>query len=441
MGDFNQPESKEDFLNNFQEVKPLMNSTEALYESARCLFCYDAPCITACPTEIDIPLFIRQINTNNITGASNTIYRSNWLGNICGQVCPTEVLCEGACVYNHQNVKPIEIGRLQSYATAQAIKSGQKLKKDAKKLNQSVAVVGAGPAGLSAACELSNIGYDVTILEARSMPSGLALHGVAPYKITNEQVLAEVEYLKQQFGFTIEYNHPIANSRDMAYLDDQFQAIFLGIGLGATRSLKLPGENLHGNWGAVEFIETLKISQHQLKVPQRVVVLGGGNTAMDAASECARMGAKQVILAYRKGLDQMGAYRFEYEMAKNAGVQSLWFVNPLEILGSERVEAVKFKKTRLENDKLAILDEEYTVPCDMVIRATGQSKQVNVFSLVEGIQYESDGGMSQGKLPFQTTNPKYFVAGDAFNGGLEVVNAVAEAKKAAVSIHQYLQDL
>ena len=438
MADFNRPESEEDFKKNFGSIKPAMSDTQAHYESARCLFCYDAPCIQACPTGIDIPLFIRQIHTNNLSGAASTIYQSNWLGYACGQVCPTEVLCEGACVYNHQEVKPIEIGRLQSYATRHVIRDSRKIITTEKRTGYSVAIVGAGPAGIAAACELSVYGHKVIIFEAKSRPSGLVVHGVAPYKITNEQALDEVHYLQQQFGFEIAYEHPIATASDFDELENNYHAVFLGIGLGDTRNLNLKGEHLEGCWGAVEFIEHLKIRQHDFKVPDSVVVLGGGNTAMDAASECARMGAKSVTLGYRRGPGQMGAYEFEYELAKSVGVGGLWFANPIEILGETRVEAVKFERTQLTDGVLTPIEgSSFSVKCDMVIRATGQNKH-QILSSISGLELEPDGSIKPGLLPYQCTNQKYFIAGDAYNGGLEVVNAVAEAKQAAQSINQYL---
>lgn len=440
MALFNKPDSKAEFDLNFKSIKPLMNRTEAYYESSRCLFCHDAPCIQACPTAIDIPLFIRQINTNNLSGASNTIYRSNWLGNICGQVCPTEVLCEGACVYNHQHVKPIEIGRLQSYATSDALKRNQVISGKATKQSRSVAVIGAGPAGISAACELSYLGYSVEIFEARSHPSGLAMHGVAPYKISNEEVLKEIAYLQNQFDFSIKYQSPIRTKEDLISLEERFEVVFLAIGLGNTRSISLKGEDLPGSWGAVEFIETLKTSQHRLKIPDTVVILGAGNTAMDAASECARMGAVNTTLAYRGGFNDMKAYNFEYELVKGTGVQSLWWASPLEIMGSSKVEAVKFVRTDKNNGALrTIPGSEFIVPCEMVIRATGQNNQSELLSQIEGLEIEPDGRPKPGATPFQTTNPRYFTAGDVYNGGLEVVNAVAEAKQAVYSIDDYLR--
>lgn len=439
MSEYAPPLSAQQFTENFAPLHPLMNDTQAYYESARCLFCYDAPCIQACPTGIDIPLFIRQIHTDNVNGAAKTIYTANYLGYACGKVCPTEVLCEGACVYNHQDVKPIEIGRLQSYATDKALRSEKQLFRLAPDNGKKVAIIGAGPAGISCACELRMLGYTVDVFEAKALPSGLTVHGVAPYKITNEEVLAEMDWLQQQFGFTIHYQRPIADKTALRQLEAEYGAIFLGIGLGETRSIQLPGENLVHSLGAIEFIEELRSQQHTVSVPERVIVLGGGNTAMDAASECARMGAKSTILAYRRDKASMGAYTFEYELAKGAGVQGLFNVNPVEILGTTQVEGVRFVRTQVVDGKLEnVPDSEFVLPCDWVIRATGQSKQTGFLQQIPQLGFDRQGRITVDPHTHQTTHPQYFAGGDAVNGGAEVVNAAAEGKLAAQGIHRYL---
>ncbi|GAB3636696.1 hypothetical protein GCM10027422_22860 [Hymenobacter arcticus] len=323
MAEFATPTTAQEFAENFAQLKPTMSRNEVLYESARCLFCFDAPCIQACPSGIDIPQFIRQINSGNVTGSARTIYEANYFGNACGKVCPTEVLCEGACVYNLQEVKPIEIGRLQSYATTQAIADNKKLFAPGPATGKRVAVIGAGPAGISAACELRLLGYEVTVFEARAQPSGLTLYGVAPYKITNEEALAEMAYLQGQFGYEVRYHAPITGRADLAALEAEYDAIFLGIGLGKTTLLGLPGEDKNNCVGAVEFIEELRQRQAGQAVGRTVIVLGGGNTAMDAASEAARLGAETVLLAYRRGKEEMGAYEFEYDLAKGGGCEGL----------------------------------------------------------------------------------------------------------------------
>jgi dihydropyrimidine dehydrogenase (NAD+) subunit PreT len=438
MGEYTRPTTEAEFEQNFAQLKPLMNATEAYYESSRCLFCYDAPCVNACPTGIDIPLFIRQINAGNLDGAAKTIYDSNYFGHACGKVCPTEVLCEGACVYNHQDVKPLEIGRLQAHATASAIASNKKLYQLAPDNGKKIAIVGAGPAGIACACELRLLGYGVHVFEAKGKPSGLTVYGVAPYKITNSEALDEMAYLQQQFGYSVHYNSPVASADAFAQLEAQYDAVFLGIGLGKTRPLGLAGENLQGVTGATEFIERLRMGHLNVSVPDRVVVIGGGNTSMDAASESARLGASDVTLAYRRPKHDMGAYEFEYDLAKGVGVKGLFAAQPVAIVGNGKAEGVQFRKTEVVDGEVReIAGSEFVVPCEMVILATGQEKQKSVLSLIKGLDIDG-GGKIKVNAQGQCSNPKYFAGGDAVNGGAEVVNAAAEGKLAAKGIHAVL---
>ena len=439
MAEYSIPTTEQEFAQNFSQIKLHMNRTEALYESSRCLFCFDAPCIKACPSGIDIPQFIRQINSGNDTGAARTIYEANYFGNACGKVCPTEVLCEGACVYNLQNVKPIEIGRLQSYATTKVIESGKKLFAPGAAIGKSVAVIGAGPAGISAACELRALGYAVDVFEAKAQPSGLTVYGVAPYKITNEETLAEMAYLQAQFGYAVHFNSPINSREELIDLENKYDAIFLGIGLGRTNKLGLPGEDKINCTGAAEFIAELRQHHHGVAVGRKVIVLGGGNTAMDAASESSRLGAESVLLAYRRGKEEMGAYNFEYDLAKGVGVKGLFNVAPLEIVGNGYVSGVKFIRTETKDGKVSeIVGSEFVEPCDMVIKATGQAKQTEFLSLIPNLKLDDKGRIVANAHTGQTSNPKYFASGDAWNGGAEVVNAAAEAKLTARGIHAYL---
>jgi len=439
MGEFNKPTSESEFSKNFSQIKPLMNETEAYYESSRCLFCYDAPCQTACPTAIDIPLFIRQISSGNVTGSAETIYASNYFGNACGKVCPTEVLCEGACVYNEQNVKPIEIGRLQNFATRQAIDENKNLFKLGDPNGKKVAIIGAGPSGISCACELRTLGYAVDIFEAKDKPSGLTVHGVAPYKIENEEVLDEMEYLQNQFGYQVKYNSPVGGD-DLRKIESDYDAVFVGIGLGNTSMLGLPGEDLQNCVGATELIEELRQNHHKTEIGKNVIVLGGGNTAMDAASESARMGAESVILSYRRGTEEMGAYEFEYDLAKGVGVRGLFNAQPIEILGNGKVEGVKFVKTEASGNQLKeVARSEFEIACDMVIKATGQIKQKEFLGQIEGVQMDGKGRIvidESGRIGVT----KYFAGGDAVNGGAEVVNAAAEGKGAASGIDKFLSE-
>jgi glutamate synthase (NADPH/NADH) small chain len=439
MAEYKKPTTEAEFKKNFKQKKPLMNDTEAYYEASRCLFCYDAPCIQACPTSIDIPLFIKQIHTNNVTGSSKTIFEANWLGNACGIVCPTGVLCEGACVYNHQDVPPIQIGRLQNYATNKTIDAEKEIFKIGKSNGKKIAIIGAGPAGIACACEARTLGFEVDIFEAKEKPSGLTVYGIAPYKITNEEVLKEVEYLQNQLKFNIKYNTAINSKDELKSLEDKYDAIFIGVGLGKTRDLGLDGEDKKGVIGAVEFIEELRMKHHEIKVPKKVVVLGGGNTAMDAASESARMGARKTVLAYRNSKEKMGAYGFEYDLAISSGVDSLFNVTPISIVGNGKVEGVKFAKTEMVEGKLQTnMNNTFIVRCDLVIKATGQAKQGDFYSLVEDLEIDNRTKVTVNPETFQTSNPKYFAGGDAVNGGAEVVNAAYDGKMAAQGINQWL---
>ncbi|NRA10734.1 MAG: NAD(P)-dependent oxidoreductase [Crocinitomicaceae bacterium] len=439
MAEYKRLATEQDFKENFKQKKPLMNETQAHYESSRCLFCYDAPCMDACPTGIDIPLFIKQIQTGNTVGAAKTIYDSNWMGNACGTICPTGILCEGACVYNNQDVAPLLIGRLQNYATMSVIESGKQLYSPGEENGKKVAIIGAGPAGIACACELRTLGYTVDIYEAKSLPSGLTVHGVAPYKITNEEVMAEMDYLQNQLGYTIKYNNAITSKAQLSELEANYSAIFIGVGLGVTATLNMTGENLNGVHGAVEFIEELRMKHSEIKIAHKVVVIGGGNTAMDAASGSARLGAEEVTLAYRGDKERMGAYGFEYDLAIGAGVKGLFNASPLEILGKENVEGIRFIKTVIVDGKLStIVGSEFTVECDMVIKATGQAKQGTFLSLIDGLDLDNRTRIVVNVATNQTSNPMYFAGGDAINGGAEVVNGAYDGKLAANGIHEWL---
>jgi len=440
MGEFKRPTNEQEFERNFSPIKNLMNKTEAILESSRCLFCYDAPCIKACPTRIDIPLFIRQINSGNVTGAAKTIYASNYLGNLCGKVCPVEVLCEGSCVYVNQGVKAIEIGRLQNYATHKVLSENIQIFTEGKKVKKKVAIIGGGPAGLSCASELRAAGIEVDIYEGRKMATGLAIHGIAPYKIANADVLEELNYIQGQFHFNIIYNSFIKSKADIEKLEKEYDAIFLGIGNSSTSALNIPGEDKKNVYGAVEIIEELRTKKSNVVYGNRVIVFGGGNTAMDAASESARMGAEKVMLAYRRTKEDMGAYEFEYDLAKSVGVKAYFNAAPIEILGKDKVTGVKFIKTEVIDGKLKTIEgSEFTKECDMVIKATGQSRYFELFQNIDNLEVDDFGRIVVDEN-FRTANPKYFAAGDAVNGGKEVVNSVADGKIAALSIISLLVD-
>ncbi len=421
----------------FEQIHPYMHPTMALQESARCLFCYDAPCVQACPTGIDIPLFIRQIQSGNLRGAAATIYQANYFGNSCGKVCPTEVLCEGACVYNHQQEKPIEIGRLQSYASRDAV-AGKQVLFSPKKTNKPsrIAIIGAGPAGISCACELRLAGHSVDVFEARDFAGGLALYGCAPYKITNEDVLQEISWLQAQFGFTLHTAHRIQGLSAWQALEADYDAIFLGLGLGNTNPSALPGASLPQVIGATEYIERVNISPQELWTGQRVVVIGGGNTATDAATEAIKLGAASVTLIYRRTKAALKAYPFEFAFAKTNGVGSLFQTIPLAILGEDSVTGIRLAETREENGQLISLPETaFDLPCDMVILATGQDNMRHIFHEIPRLRHNAIGIHPD---TGQINDTPYFAGGDFVNGGAEVVHAVAAGKSAAAGILTYL---
>lgn len=439
MAEFNAPSNEAEFDKNFAQLKPHMTKTQAYLESSRCLFCYDAPCIKACPTSIDIPLFIRQIHSGNLDGAAKTIYDSNYLGNTCGKVCPTEVLCEGACVFVEANEKPLEIGRLQTYATNQVLENDKDLFTIPETGKYKVAVIGAGPAGLACACELRLHGVAVDIYEAKTKASGLVSHGVAPYKIQNEEAWLETDYLERKFGFRIFYGHPVTEATQIKYLEDNYDAVFIGTGLGKTSQMGIPGEHLQNVFGAVELIEKLREQKSKLHFPDNVVVLGGGNTAMDAASEAARMGAKEVTLVYRRSKNEMGAYEFEYDLAKSVGVKAIFNAAPVEILGDEKAKGIKFIRTKEVQGKVEpIAGTEFVLDCDWVVKATGQEKHRNLFSLIQGLHTDAAGKLLVDAASYRCMATKYFAGGDAVSGGQEVVNAAAEGKQAAFGILTFL---
>lgn len=422
----------------FAKTKPLMTASEAILESSRCLFCHDAPCINACPTSIDIPMFIRQIMTKNTDGAAKTIFTQNILGKSCGQVCPTSVLCEGACVYHDLNEKPIDIGRLQAYATEHAIDNNTRFFKKGKPTGKKVAIIGAGPAGLACAHELTIMGHETIIYEGNKKAGGLNVYGVAPYKFSNEDVNKEIKYISE-IGFKIKTNSPI---KKVSKLEKEFDAIFIGTGLGNSKKINLPGENLKGVYGATEFIHNLRAKELKVSVGKEVVVIGGGNTAIDAAVESSLLGANVTII-YRRSEKEQSAYDFEIEHAKKHNVKFVYLTSPLEILGKENVKGLKCIKNKLKSKKISgkseiisIKDSEFIISCDMVIKASGQEKMTSFFNSIPKLKL--DNGKVVVNKNFQTTNLKYFAGGDCINGGKEVVNAVADGRDAARGIDKFL---
>jgi len=435
-------------LERFPELHPALDSQSAVAEANRCLFCFDAPCTAACPTHIDVPRFIKKIATGNLRGSATTILDANILGLSCSRVCPVDVLCEGNCVMHRYNKKPIEIGRLQRYSMDYFYSRPQPLAPEAKPLIPNpqpptpnplfVACVGGGPASLACAAELRRRGYSVTIFDNRPLPGGLNTYGVAEYKLRPSDSLREVDLIR---GMGVEFRQAeVGTAISLQDLEKDFDCIFIGVGLGATERLGIPGEHAHGVIDALRFIARYK-TLPDFQVGRSVIVIGGGNTAIDAANAAKRLGATDVHLFYRRTEREMPAFSFEYDHSKVEGVQFHWLSQPVEIVERDgHAVAVKFVETRLgEPDSSGrrksepIPGTEFAVDCDTVIPALGQTRLSELLSAVPGI--EVNGGLIVVDRPTgRTGNPKYYAGGDCVNGGREVVDAVADGKRAAIAI-------
>jgi glutamate synthase (NADPH/NADH) small chain len=414
------------------ELHPALTAQEAVVEANRCLFCFDAPCTSACPTHIDVPRFIKKIATGNLRGSANAILDANTLGLSCSRVCPVDVLCQGACVMHRYNKQPIEIGRLQRHAMEtwyddMELRDWKGLATPVRH-SQTIACIGAGPASLACAAELRKLGYAVTIFEARPGAGGLNTYGVAEYKLTPGDAAREIDFL-EALGVEIRTSVEIGKDLTLEQIEAQFDAIFIGVGLGPTQKLGIPGERLPGVVDAVRFIAAYK-TEARYDVGNRTVIIGGGNTAIDAAIAAKILGAEESIMAYRRGESEMPAFEFEYDHAKAFGVQFEWNVAPVRIVGESRVEGVEFACTEPGTLKL-VPDSLFTVACDMVIIALGQSK---LTQLVGDRLQIANGCITADPVTGATSIPKYFAAGDCTSGGREVVDAVAEGKRAAQGI-------
>ncbi|MDQ3713858.1 MAG: NAD(P)-dependent oxidoreductase [Acidobacteriota bacterium] len=421
------PINIEQIERNFREIAPPLNEAEAVLESNRCLYCYDAPCIHACPTHIDVPSFIKKIASGNLLGSARVIFDANPIGATCARVCPVDVLCEGACVEKTLMDKPIEIGRLQRYATDYAMRNEKEIFKAGASNSKSVGIIGSGPAGLSCATYLARLGYKVTIYDKKSLPGGLDTYGMAEYKMSQA---VSVEEAKQVANLGVEFKLNTEIGRDVSFedLQNHHDALFLGIGLGATNKLNVSGESLNGVIDALDFIEQIK-TRDWLKVPlgKTIAVIGAGNTAIDAVTQAKRLGAERVLMIYRRTEKDISAYQYEYELAKKDAVEFLWQTAPIEIVGNGSVSALRCQKTDGSN-------QIFDVPCDMVIKAIGQQKQFSFFETVAGVATDEKGRVRVNEL-MQTSNPKIFAGGDCVNGGAEAVDASQMGKLAAQGIH------
>ncbi|MFZ9932923.1 MAG: NAD(P)-dependent oxidoreductase [Chthoniobacterales bacterium] len=427
---------------NMAEKEPRYSPQEALIEANRCLFCFDAPCIMACPTGIDIPSFIKKIANQNPVASARPILTANVLGASCARVCPTEVLCEGACVVLDLEGDPVKIGRLQRYATDYVFERHIDVLHAPKQQNgKKVAVLGAGPAGLGCAAELAQLGYEVTVFDKKEAGGGLNTYGIAYYKMPPEISLDEVKMIGR-LGVTFRYGVEIGKDITAAGLENDFDAIFIGLGLGGANRLGITGEDLPEVVDALDFIEWIHTRPlHEVPVGRRVAVLGCGNTAIDAVSQSKRLGAELATIIYRRGEEDMPAYGFEYELAKNDGATFHFHTVPTEVLAENgHVKALRLAKTEVRDGKLQVVPgSEWVEEFDLVLKAVGQEKQTGLLTqLFPGLKLDRKGRVEHNPETMETAVPKIFVGGDCANGGREVVNAVAEGKKAARGINALL---
>ncbi|HET6469504.1 MAG TPA: NAD(P)-dependent oxidoreductase [Geminicoccaceae bacterium] len=423
-------------------VPPLVRKT-ALVEASRCYFCFDAPCIEACPTGIDIPSFIRGILTDNVKGAALEILEANIMGGACGRVCPTEVLCEAACVRTKQEGKPVKIGQLQRYATDWLMDRGIQPFTRASATGKRVAVVGAGPAGLACAHGLARLGHDVVVLDRRAKGGGLNEYGIAAYKVARGFAQREVDFILGVGGIDVRYGVELGSDLHLADLRREFDAVFLGIGLGGVNRLGLPGEQMEGVMNAVDYIEALRQAPDKSSLPvgRNVVVIGGGNTAIDVAVQSKRLGAENVAIVYRRGPEHMGATGHEQEIAQLNGVVLKCWARPVELIGlGDHVHAVEFEYTRLdERGRLAGTGDTFRLRADMVFKAIGQElvpADLNGAGEVPAVH----GGKVVVDAERRTSLPGVFAGGDATGTGEDLtVVAVQDGKLAAQAIHRWLQ--
>jgi dihydropyrimidine dehydrogenase (NAD+) subunit PreT len=439
--------SQQQYAENFSDIHPPFETKDAaLVEANRCLFCYDAPCMKSCPTGIDVPKFIKQIATENIKGSAHTIFVSNIMGAGCSKVCPVEKLCEGACVYNFMEEEPIAIAKLQRYSTEIAMQKNWQLFNRKPSVGKKVAIVGAGPAGLSCAHVLTREGIDITIFEKESKGGGLMTYGIAAYKVTPQFCEDEVNYILGIGGIEIKYNQELGKNISLTDLQNDFDAVYLGIGVGLARQLEIPGEDLEGVEDAIKFIYDIRENGYdKVAVGDRVAVIGMGMTAIDAATQAKRLGAKQVTMVYRRTENEKPCTQVELDIAKLDGCEIIWLAAPKEIIGeNNKVQQLVCSKMELGEPDISgrrspvDTGETFSLSVDMVIKAAGQ---MPFESLVEAFKIHPAPGGTKGKINIKdsaTNLPGVFAGGDCVNGGKEVVDAVQAGKDGAKAILDFI---
>ena len=432
--------SANDYARNFADASPPLSVSQALLEAERCLYCFDAPCATACPTSIDVPSFIKRIADGNLRGSARTILEANPLGGMCARVCPTENLCEKVCVRNTQEGRPVQIGRLQRHAVDALMESAQpQLFTRAAPTGKTVAVVGAGPAGLACAHTLARLGHAVVVYDAKPKAGGLNEYGLASYKTPDDFAQKEIAWLLDIGGITLRQGWRLETPAQLDALRQDHDALFLGMGLQQTHLLGVPGEHLDGVQDAVDFIATLRQTPQLATLPvgRRVVVIGGGMTAVDAAVQSKLLGAQEVHMVYRRGANTMSASNAEQEWAQTHGVTLHHWLAPEEIVGADgQASGVRFAHQSLVDGKLQATGETHTLAADTVLKAIGQGLGNPVLAQA-GLALQ-DGRIATDAVG-QTNLPGVWAGGDCRAGGLDLtVEAVEHGKQSARAIHQHL---
>ncbi len=433
-----------EYERNFVDVKPSLTPTAALVEASRCHFCYDAPCVAACPTGIDIPQFIAKISTNNVRGAAIEILKENIFGGACARVCPTEVLCEEVCVRMDQEAQPVQIGRLQRYATDFMMTEGGQPFKRGEPTKSKVAIVGAGPAGLSCAHRLSTLGHDVVVFDARSKAGGLNEYGIAAYKMPDNFAQKELAFILDIGGIELRTGQTLGRDVSLAELQEKYDAVFIAVGLGAARNLAVEGGDLKGVLPAVDYISDLRQSTNYqtLPVADKIVVVGGGNTAIDIAAQSKCLGAEHVTIAYRRGPDEMSATQHEQQFAQTNGVVIRHWVTPHEVIGKDgNVAAIELERTQLDENGNAVGTGEYErLDADIIFAAMGQVMMADALATRDdGILAMIEGRISVDET-MQTSVAGIYAGGDCVKSGQDLtVQSVQDGKIAAASIDKFLR--
>lgn len=434
----------EQYARNFADSHPPLTPAQALVEADRCYFCYDAPCVQACPTAIDIPSFIRKIATGDNKGAAKDILTQNIMGSVCARVCPTEVLCEGSCVRTAQEDRPVRIGALQRHATDWLFDAGVQLFEAGRASGQRIAVVGGGPAGLSCAHRLAMLGHAVTVFESRAKLGGLNEYGVAAYKVTEDIAQREVDYLLEVGNIQVQTGQMLGRDIALSRLRRDYDAVFLGMGLGGVNGLGIEEGGIAGVFDAIGYIETLRQAQDLAALPvgRKVVVIGGGMTAIDIASQTRRLGAEDVTIVYRRGVEQMSASRKEQDWAQTNGIRIKHWMRPLRLITEKSaVSAVEFEYTQEDaSGQLSGTGEHYVLEADMVFKAIGQTLVAD--PLLNGGKQVLE--MRNGRIRVDTQRRSSLVGvwagGDCVTGGQDLtVTAVEDGKQAALSIDTTLR--